>query len=60
LIVLGEDQIPDEEAQEIVDDMDRLFGPLPNPIHEPKRALSYLKRYRYYLIQNKQKIPGTE
>lgn len=60
MIVLGEDHIPDEEAQEIIEDMDRLFGPLPNPIHEPKRALSYLKRYRYHLTQTKQRIPGTE
>lgn len=60
MITLGEDHIPDEEAQEIVEDMDRLFGPLPNPIHEPKRVLSFLKRYRYHLIQTKQKIPGTD
>lgn len=60
MITLGEDQISDEEAQGIIEDMDRLFGPLPNPIHEPKRSNSFLKRYRYHLIQTKQKIPGIE
>ena len=33
--------------EEIHDDMIQMFGKLPNPIHEPKRCLWYLKMYKY-------------
>lgn len=39
----------DDVAEEKIKEMEKIFGPLPNPIHEPKRSLFYLKMYNHYL-----------
>jgi len=42
------------DPEQIYDDMVRMFGKLPNPIHEPKRCQWYLKMYKYKRDQKSQ------
>ena len=35
------------DPEQIYEDMIRLYGELPHPVHEPKRCLFYLKMYNY-------------
>lgn len=37
----------DEEAEKIVEDMQRIFPNLPDPVHEPIRAAYYIKLYKH-------------
>ncbi len=38
----------DQELQETLNKMERLFSDLPNPLHEPVRFAFYVKLYKYY------------
>jgi len=40
--------ITEEQILKLVEDMERMLGPLPNPEQEPKRFAYYLKLYKYY------------
>jgi hypothetical protein len=42
----------DEEVKIVVEDMERVFGKLPDPLHEPIRFAHYVKVYRYYVERN--------
>jgi hypothetical protein len=40
--------ITEEQILKLVEDMERMLGPLPHPEHEPIRFAHYLKLYKYY------------
>jgi hypothetical protein len=40
--------LKDEEIIQRLDEMYERLGPLPNPIHEPKRFAWFVKLYNYY------------
>jgi hypothetical protein len=42
----------DEEVKIVVEEMERILGKLPDPIHEPIRFAHYVKVYRYYVERN--------
>jgi hypothetical protein len=42
----------EEEVKIVVEEMERMLGTLPDPIHEPIRFAHYVKLYRYYIERN--------
>jgi hypothetical protein len=42
----------DEEVKIVIEEMERMFGKLPDPLHEPIRFGHYVKLYRYYIERN--------
>lgn len=44
----------DEEVKIVVEEMERMFGKLPDPLHEPIQFAHYVKLYRYYVERNSQ------
>ena len=38
----------DEELMRVLEDMERIFGELPSPVHEPIRFAYYVRMYRHY------------
>lgn len=41
----------DEQVEKILDEMRKMFGELPNPIHEPRRFANYVRLFEYYKMQ---------
>jgi hypothetical protein len=42
----------DEEVKIVVEEMESMFGKLPDPLHEPIQFAHYVKLYRYYVERN--------
>lgn len=42
----------DDEVVMIIEEMERMFGKLPDPLHEPIRFGYYVKLYRFYVERN--------
>lgn len=42
----------DDEVLMVVEEMEKMFGELPDPIHEPLRFSHCVKLYRYYIERN--------
>ena len=42
----------DEEVKIVVEEMESMFGKLPDPLHEPMQFAHYVKLYRYYVERN--------
>ena len=42
----------DEEVTIVLEEMERMFGTLPDPIHEPIRFAHHVKLYHYYVERN--------
>ena len=37
----------EEELEKTIDEMEAMLGMLPNPEHEPKRFVTYVKMFKY-------------
>jgi hypothetical protein len=44
----------DDEVKIVVEEMERMFGALPSPEHEPIRFAYLVKLYRFYVERNSQ------
>lgn len=44
----------DDEVSVVVEEMERMFGALPSPVHEPIRFAHYVKLYKFYIERNSQ------
>jgi hypothetical protein len=42
----------DDEVLVVLEEMEKMFGTLPDPIHEPLRFAQCVKLYRYYIERN--------
>ena len=42
----------DTEVIIVLEEMEKMFGALPDPIHEPIRFAHCVKLYRYYIERN--------
>ena len=45
-------RMTDAEAIIVLEEMEKMFGTLPDPLHEPLRFAHCVKLYRYYIERN--------
>ena len=45
-------RMTDTEVIIVLEEMEKMFGTLPDPLHEPLRFAHCVKLYRYYIERN--------